>query len=111
MFADVMLTCRQCRDARGRPLHGYYRLRDRLRRRAGGCNWLPVFAPDGRCPHCGKPLEKLWPDRLPVGAVEVDAGPVLDEAVIEVQGLVEEASRRVPRERGTIRFYNPSIGE
>ena len=59
-----MKQCEQCRDERGKPVHAYYSRRDRLLRRAGGCNWLNGMVRDGRCPHCGGPLVDLHPTGL-----------------------------------------------
>lgn len=56
-----MKACDRCRDAEGKPIHGYYSLKDRLLRRAGGCNWLDWMVPDDRCPHCGGPLRWFRP--------------------------------------------------
>lgn len=55
-----MRRCGECRDPQThKPLHGYYGWRDRLRRRAGGCNWLDWMVTDGKCPHCGGPTTEI----------------------------------------------------
>lgn len=68
-----MKRCAQCRDDHGKPRHGYYSLKDRVLRRAGGCNWLDWMAKDDLCPHCRRPV--VWFKPAPLGEI-LDAMPL-----------------------------------
>jgi hypothetical protein len=69
-----MKSCEQCRDENGKPMHGYYSLKGRLLRRAGGCNWLDWMAEDNLCPHCGGPV--VWFQPAPAGQIMDATGGV-----------------------------------